>query len=158
MHVSCYCCHLTFTFLFTFPLHFHFAFSGLLAAAGAFSWMHPCSLSSLHCLASDSSFPPLSLEMRTFWHQFLHIELQVHVQLLPFLSSPCFPLLGWGPTWALPVPPSLACGPVPGPVSFFFLLGSRVLALVWKMLNAWILAPIVVIDVHFYFNLAAILE
>jgi hypothetical protein len=29
---------------------------------------------------------------------------------------------------------------------------------VWKMSNAWILAPIVVIDVHFYFNLAAILE
>jgi hypothetical protein len=26
------------------------------------------------------------------------------------------------------------------------------------MLNAWILAPIVVIDIHFYFNLAAILE
>jgi hypothetical protein len=29
---------------------------------------------------------------------------------------------------------------------------------VWKMSNAWILAPIVVIDVYFYFNLAAILE
>jgi hypothetical protein len=26
------------------------------------------------------------------------------------------------------------------------------------MSNAWILAPIVVIDVHFYFNLAAIWE
>jgi hypothetical protein len=26
------------------------------------------------------------------------------------------------------------------------------------MLNAWILAPIVVIDIHFYFYLAAILE
>jgi hypothetical protein len=26
------------------------------------------------------------------------------------------------------------------------------------MSNAWILAPIVVIDVHFYFKLAAILE
>ena len=27
-----------------------------------------------------------------------------------------------------------------------------------EMSNAWILAPIVVINVHFYFNLAAILE
>jgi hypothetical protein len=29
---------------------------------------------------------------------------------------------------------------------------------VWKMSNAWILAPIVVIGVLFVFNLAAILE